>query len=233
MAVRHSTVQLCTAHADPSINRDLNALAKAINTLLVPDDNRGTGVVTAPGGLESLAEDSSDSGQDTGGRVSNNDLVADPSARVIYHYSDVRDPADRYVQMGGQLCKVISGSGPTYTVQPCLANTAKTPYGEQFLALDINGVGPSAGDAIRVLRARVNRDVVAFFVGGGGGGGGGPSPATTVTNVTLTSSVVGVETLYARNDHVHRIANQGSGAAGKIFVINSSGDVTLDWPRGN
>ncbi len=127
--------------------------------------------------------------------------------------------------------KITAGpSGGTYTgtiVSDVEAGTAEPG------AASITGIKIAAGHADldsdglnKVYPGGIDATGDLFFNPGGGG-----ALATTVTDVTLTTSAVGTGTKNARDDHKHRIANQGSGNFRKVLQVDSSGDIVTDWVR--
>ena len=128
----------------------------------------------------------------------------------------------------GTLCKVVSNDGNDMFTVVKTDVTLTSVWGDAFSALDISQSGPADGDPVLVFWNHEpgidGHD--AFFITGGGGSNVG---TTTPQAVELTAESPGaVETEEASKiDHVHRLKNHGVGNVGKVFKIDSAGDVAL------
>lgn len=120
---------------------------------------------------------------------------------------------------GGTYTGTIVGDVEAGTAEPGAAAITGIEIASGHDDLDSDGLN-------KVYPGGIDSTGDLFFNPGGGG-----ALATTVTDVTLTTSAVGTGTKNARDDHVHRIANQGAGNFRKVLQVDSSGDIVTDWVR--
>ena len=162
MSFSYPTPQPCSNIKDPDIRRELEKLYTYINQFLAGQDGKSNEAWVVTKGPDEVIES-----------LGNNDLIADPQAHTLWHYDAQADSTERFRELGGVLCKIVSGSGPTYTVQRCSPDKSIV-WGKQFAAYDVNGISPSVGDGVNIKWMRIPKTkiVLAYFATGATGASG-------------------------------------------------------------
>lgn len=194
-----NAVQLCSTMTRPDGTADGRAVEQAVNQIVTFVNNFITGgqgqneqgmrLRLAPQGVYQAHD------------LQDNDVLVDPYEGSLTHFDGDALADEQLSPLGPVLCKVISGAGPFYTVQRCSPDKA-TVWGKQFLAYDVNGVGPAVSDGVDVHAVRVPPTgmVFRYFVTVQTGA---DYETELPANVSTATASAGADADVSRGDHVH------------------------------